>query len=348
MRSDTDTEPLEFAAHFLQLHGAAVERDGAFVDALVPEDLQASLDVPEFIRLSGGGTDPGEESGHYGVTYGTPLLERMIGGAMEAVPLSGCRMEFDYVKSGGFERLLQDQLAFYGAVASIETMADVSAAYVLVVCRYTAASDEQKEGLLPMVFNADTGLLVPGMEEAMEAPECRRLFVTPGEKARQTLLSLVGPIEQEARRLLASRLESFRQSMNRRFQRDIANLEAYYASLEKEMQKSLERPGLSENAVSDRRMKIEALPAELASQADDLLKKYSIRVRLLPAAAMHIRTPAKKIVCRLAVGRRRRQFSLIYNPVSRGIDPPACSRCHAPILHIHFDENLESICFPCK
>jgi hypothetical protein len=218
----------------------------------------------------------------------------MIGAALEKIPLAGCGLEFDYVKGGGFDRLIDEQLTFYGAVAAVETVAEVTAEYVFVACRYTAQSDEQKEGLLTMAFNADTGGFVPEMTELLDTAGCRSVFTVPAAAARDTILSLADHVEQTARRLVADQLEPFRTSMNRRFKRDIANLNEYYQSLEQEMQNSLEKSGLSESARSDRKTKIKAIPAELASKSYDLFKKYSIKVRLQPTAAMHIRTPAKK------------------------------------------------------
>ncbi|MGM0454326.1 MAG: hypothetical protein ACQERN_14300 [Thermodesulfobacteriota bacterium] len=350
MRPDTDTqaEPLEFARRFLQYHDAAVENDNAAIEALVPEPLRTLLDVPEHIRISEDGENAEDRDNHYTVTYGAPVLERMIGQTLDTIPITGCRLEFDYIKNGGFDRLLEDQLTFYGAAAAIETVAEVTAEYILVSCRYTAQSDEQKEGLSTMVFNANTGGLVPAMAEPFDTSRFRTVFTRPDTDIKRKILPLAEPIEQTARGLLEDRLASFRANMNRRFQRDIANLEEYYSSLEAEMKKSLEKPGLSESARSDRQAKIDAIPDELASKKEDLLKKYSIRVRLQPAAAIHIRTPAKKVACRLSIGKQHRQFFLTYNPATRAIDPPPCTICRRPISHIHFNGRLDAVCYGCR
>ena len=122
MKPDTETrtEPLEFARRFLQLHDAAVENDDSAIEALLPEHLCALLDVPEHIRISEDGANTGDQDYHYTVTYGAPVLERMIGNTLETIPVAACRLEFDYIKNGGFDRLLEDQLTFYGAAAAIE------------------------------------------------------------------------------------------------------------------------------------------------------------------------------------------------------------------------------------
>ncbi len=348
MRYDTETEPLDFMYRFLRINGAAVERSGSALEALIPEELRPLLNIPEHIRISGQSEDTPDSAAHYTAAYGAPMLEQMMGKTLASVPVTGCRLEFDYIKSGGFARLLEEQITFYGAKTAIETVAEVMADYLLVACRYTAQSDEQKEGLLTMVFNKETGGLVPDMGEALDSARGRADFSVPGPKAREMIVPLSDSIEQTARRLLADRLEPFRARMNRRFQRDIENLREYYASLEQEMRHNLEKPGLSDSARSDRQAKIESIPSELASKKDDLFKKYSIRVGLQPAAAMHIRTPAKKLACRLSIGRQTRQFFLTYNPVTRKLDPPPCSRCRTPSYNIHFNSRLAPVCFACR
>ena len=126
------------------------------------------------------------------------------------------------------------------------------------------------------------------------------------------------------------------------------NLSEYYANLDAEMHKSLENPTLSDNGRKDRQHKMDALPAEFKRKTDDLFKKYSIKVDMAPTAAMAIRCPAKKIICKLSVGKTTQRFFLTYNPVTRSIEPPACSRCGKNIIHIHFSKDFKPLCFQCK
>jgi hypothetical protein len=345
----TDSELFGFAERFLNLEGALVENNGVGLDALVPEELQALLGTPEHIRIMGGEVASSIHDGCQVMGYGSPLLDRMIEAALQKIPLLFCRLEFDYIKSGGFDRLLRDQLAFYGAVAEIETIAEVLTDYVLVACRYKAQSDEQKEGLVQMMLNSDTKKLVPDMAEAIDNAVCRMIFIEDFEPRETNIFSNLGEnIERHAKRLLQDHLKPFQESMNRRFKRDAHNLEEYYSSLETEMLKSLENPALSDNARKDRRIKIEALPAELARKTDDLFKKYSIKVSMTPTAAMILRSPAKKIICKLSIGKKNIRFSLTYNPVIQAIEPPACTRCEKSIRHIHVGSELELLCLECR
>ena len=147
--------------------------------------------------------------------------------------------------------------------------------------------------------------------------------------------------------ILKEELRPFKESMNRRFKRDVDNLDEYYESLRREMEKSLERPGLLPDQIEDRKDKIALLPGELARKRDDLYKKYSIKIRIAPCAAMFITTPAVKILYRVAVGKKQTTLPLIYNPVTRLIDPRVCQGCGRGITNIYFCDHLHILCSRC-
>ncbi len=344
-----DPELLGFAERFLQVAGAALETHAQGLDAVLPKDLQILLNAPEFIRIRGNSAAGAADDGCYEIGYGVPLMDKMIQSAFAKIPILFCRAEFDYIKSGGFERLLNQQFQFYGAVATIETIAEVMVDYFHISFRYKAMSDEQKEGILQMVFNSDTQWFVPDMAEKINSALGRMIFENPPEDHQSKMFARLGEkIHPQMQGLLVQQLRAFQDSMNRRFRRDVNNLTEYYASLEKEMVHHLKTSTLSDSARKDRQAKIDELPSELSRKTEDLFKKYSIKVSLDPAAAIMIRTPAKKIICKLSVGRKTRQVSFIYNPLSRAIEPPACALCDKTIDHIHFNANLEMICFECR
>lgn len=113
--------------------------------------------------------------------------------------------------------------------------------------------------------------------------------------------------------------------MNRRFRRDVMNMEEYYDSLKKEMEASLKKSGISQQNIEDRQAKTDLLPDELARKKDDLFKKYSIKIE--SAALMWIKTPAVRVLLKTMVGRKRLDMSAIYNPVTKLLDPMACQKC---------------------
>ena len=213
-----DPELLGFVERFLKISGAAVETHGAGLDVLIPTELQSVLETPEYIRIGASGGKTDNHQPLYEINYGSPLLDRMIGAALDKIPLLKVGFEFDYVKNGGFDRLIADQLTFYGALATVESFADVVVDYLLVTFRYQALSDEQKEGVVEMVFNTETRLLVPDMAGSIETAGGRTVFMPPGTtQTNQILSENFEYIFRMARQMLPETLKTFQESMNRRF-----------------------------------------------------------------------------------------------------------------------------------
>ncbi len=347
LSSSRETEPLDFARRFLELHGAAVQNEQGGLEALVPEELGVRLGIPEHTRIYQDNPEAAEETETHLINYGAPLLEKMLAETLQRAPLASCSLEFDYIKSGGFERLLRDQLTFYGAIASIETVGDIRTRYLHMDIRYTAQCDEQKEGLLSLVHNLETRTFVPDMAGMLDNLGFRLKYGRPPDGSRDLAASLQPHVDRCARIVLKEQLEPFRRSMERRLKRDVDNLREYYRSLEQEMRANLDNPNLSDSARQDRLAKIETLPQELNRKIEDLQKKYTIRVRTRPVAAILLNSPAKKLVCRVIRGRMSGQLSLTYNPVTRGIDPLACNKCGSSITHLHFNAELAPLCLEC-
>ena len=83
----------------------------------------------------------------------------------ETAALVECDLHFDYLKSQGFDKLIRNQFTFHGAVGKVESFAEVRTEYFLMTCKYLAQSDEQKEGLIRLIFNLETGARIEDMEQ---------------------------------------------------------------------------------------------------------------------------------------------------------------------------------------
>lgn len=135
--------------------------------------------------------------------------------------------------------------------------------------------------------------------------------------------------------------------MNRKFRRDVANLKAYYRSLEQQMLQSLARSGLSGQLVQDRRAKIVLIPEELACKKDEFFKKYSVRIAVVPCVVLLAATPAVQVLLRGAVGRKQKAISAFWNPVTKTMDPLVCEGCQGSALRMGFCDQVHLLCPDC-
>ena len=346
MSFNPDEELERFAIQFLEQHGAVLERRAGVIETLMPKELARLLGTKEHTVLRYDPQYVGE--GGVSLSYGSVFLEKMLATFCAQVPLATCRLEFAYLKNQGFERQIKENFRFHKALCSVDSSAPVRTDYLLISICYTAQSDEQVQSLMDVAFSLETGVQIPGMPEKLTQAD--RHF--GGSRIPPLGPAATGELSKAVQRWMSDaihvELRNFKERMMRRYSRDATNLEEYYAALKAEMTRSLERPGLSEQAQQERKEKIALLPEELQRKKDDLRNKYAIRVKATPAAAMLLRTPAVRLLCRLSVGRRRKDFSLTYNPVTKAIDPLTCRACGRGITSVFFSESLEPRCENCR
>ena len=346
MNSKFNQELEEFALGFLENRGAALEKNKLGFEALLPENLSEVLGTSEHIHINTG-SDP-ESEGIYSINYGSSLLEKMVDAVCKDVPLLTCRLQFDYLKKEGFDSLIQKQFFFSKSVGKTESRAIINTAYIFLTCRFTAQSDEQKQSIVRFVFNLETGSYIPQMAELFSVAgkdfiPLRKPIWKDGQLER-----VMKCIKEQSKGILMDELKSFHETMTRRFVRDVTNLEEYYHALEKEMEKNLGRSRLSEGLIKERREKIGLLPDELIRKRDDLFKKYSIKVNIEPCAVMLINTPAVEVLYKVLTGRTHKNVSLIYNPVTKALDPLVCQGCGKSITGIYFCNHLHLLCSVCS
>jgi hypothetical protein len=346
MSSEISLEPLVFARRFLGTRGAAVEVHPEGFEALLPHELSERLGLPEYVSIREGSEAEGGEP--FGITYGSPLLEKMVELACDALPMASCRLSFHYLKSQGFDRLIQDQFSFRKSLCRVISTAPVKTDYLLLACRYAARSDEQKEGLFALFFNFETGALIPQASNLSSNADMEPAPFPESIQATSRWDRILKVIARDTKEMLTEEIRQFRDSMNRRLNRDVHNLEEYYENLKKEMESSLGRAGLSDRLVQDRREKIALIPEELAKKKEDLLKKYSIRIKITPCAGLFIRMPAVKILCEAHVGREKRPLSLIYSPLTKVLDPFVCDGCGRSVTSISFCPHHHALCSRCQ
>ena len=333
-----------FVENFFTCQGAIIEKSGSNLDVLAPQKLARRVGIPNFCSLKIGHENPNGCAVH----YGSQLLENIAAAACDTVPLTITQLTFHYLKSEGFDRLIQDLFGFDNAIVGVENSAKVKTEYIILTCRYLAQSDEQKEGLIPFGFNLETGAPVDKLESMLDSVakkyEVEGLDAALDEKKIQKIIKWV---QGRALKLIKIRIEAFVESMNRRFKRDVANLNEYYMELKKEMTKALKRPGISLELMAEREKKIDLIPDELAKKKEDLFKKYSIKVNLRLSGVKLIRTPAVKLFCKADIGRRQKHFTLFFNPITKSIDPLLCAKCSEETFQVHFNKLLHPCCPQC-
>ncbi|MFH0729081.1 MAG: hypothetical protein V2B19_22420 [Pseudomonadota bacterium] len=348
-----DPLPAQFMYRFLESQGAAIEKTDTGYHAMLPEALSSALNVSEYIHVqAASGQDRiesrADDAREYAVHYGAPLLDQAIAMACGKAPLLTYRLHIDYLKRQGFDRLIEEQFRFPNAVGKVESHAVVQTEYLMVTCWYSARSDEQKEGLVTLAFNLETGAGVPGVEALL--PLMNRevdhdaIAAANKDERIKTVLPRMAPAFT---RIIHNDTAAFQESMNRRFRRDVESLNAYYGSLRQEMENSLRRPGLSSQLIAEREEKIRLIPDELLQKRDDLYKKYSVKIKVHPCAMIRIKVQAVKVRHAISVGKAGKTISLMYNPITKALDPMVCEGCGRTTFVCSFCGRFHLLCPAC-
>ena len=339
---DSVPELLSFAAHVFEKHGGMAEQNDNHVMALLPPGLARSLDLPEEVQLGGGATP---------LLYGSPVLDRLIRVATEEIPLVFGRIEVPYLKKAGFDQLIGQDIVFTNGRARVMSRAEARASYMVLTCRYVALSDERKEGLVEVGMHESTGAIIEDLETLW--PKFSSEIYTPGKIPPHFPIHLEKAIAnamQKAQVLAEEKLIDFINSMRRRLRRDVKNTREYYEALRKEMEASLSRHNLSEAQRQERVAKIEDLPREMAQKIEDLQQKYKIHVRLKPCAALRFLVDVVYVMVEVSFRKHTRTIHLIWNPLSRRLDPLVCERCHKTTRSVHpsiEDSHIRLFCHSC-
>jgi len=128
MNFDSDYELENFACRFLEIHGAEVEKNEKGFEVLLPENLSNLLETPEYFHINKIiASKPDQESADvYSINYGSHLLEKIVNAACSKVPVLRCQLQFAYLKSAGFDRLIKERIDFYGTRGSVESWAKIN------------------------------------------------------------------------------------------------------------------------------------------------------------------------------------------------------------------------------
>ena len=256
----------DFVAELLESQGAAIETlepDG--LEVLAPAVLRNAMGWPELARLGFGAELPDQAmriglEGDWLDRFGGLLGENGRWAERQMTPANTPTL-------GNPERLLDHAIELPNAVCRFHSVEATWTRCLILTFRYTALSDEKREGLAWLGFNLGTGAVLDEVLTRLRAalaedddwrlpePEARRAAGSTWDSA--LLASRLQPLLDDR---LRRELEPFLRAMHRRLDRDRARVHAYHDDLRSASLKRLAalagRDG--EKAEADRRREVAA------------------------------------------------------------------------------------------
>ena len=330
------SELREFVADLLERQGAAV---GAFgpdgLEVLAPALLQKQLGWPELAYL-GFGTERAQGTiaialeGDWLDRFGALLADEGRWSEREVRPRAAVPPPSDP------ERVLDRVLDLPNAVWRFQGMSATWTRCLMLAFRFTAVSDEKREGLIWLGFNLGTGAVVsdilarlrPALAQMPDwqvpDPATRRV-AGPGWSA-STLAARLHPLLD---RQVHESMEPFLRAMRRRLERDRNRVHAYHDDLRSASLKRLAALARADGdrVAADRRretLRVEAIEREYRSKLDDLRRTYALRVTVEWVQALDLYVPVQRFEVLIRRRKGERVVWLDWHPLVRTAELPLC------------------------
>lgn len=319
-----------FAAALAAAAGALVEPiapEG--LEILAPPDMQAALEVGEFCRL---GFGPSLPEGAVRVGIEGAWLDRFArllgprGTSLRLVLPGAGRMP------GDPERVLGHELAPDNAVVRLVEIVPAWTRYLLFAFRFSAVSDDKREGMLRFAVNLATGALLDGTADELAGlagdppddaapadwPAAAELPASWDRARIAALLDRAVPPRLEAE------LAPFLRGLHRRLARDQDRLFAYHNELRRDALRRAEGLAAGDPARERAEQRAAAIEREYRARLDDLGRQYALRVGVDWVQTTELAVPVARFQVRLRRRKAERMLALDWNLATRRLDPPTC------------------------
>ena len=315
-----------FVAALLAEGGALVEPlepDG--LDVLAPSPLQQALGVGEFCRF---GFGPSLPDGAQRIGIESDWLARFARVAGERGRWNRRVLDPGARKAPDAERLLEQELALDNATFRLLDAAPAWTRYLLLDFRFTALSDEKREGTRRLTINLATGAMpeaifdriAPVLADAEDAALPTGAALPPDwERAR---------VIERVQRALPWRVEAalapFVTGLRRRLTRDLDRLHAYHNDLHREASQRAAQLGAGDAARERESLRIASIGQEYRAKLDDLAHKYALRVTVEWVQTLELVMPVHRLTVQIRRRKAERVMALDWNPLARRLEPPPC------------------------
>lgn len=328
-------ELLSFVEKVLEREGAATERiapDG--LEVMIPPALQQALEIPELARLGFGAELPEHAQRVTLESDWMNRLERVVGTRGR---LARQILDVDSVAPSNPKRIVEHTLELTNATYRLKGVTSAWTRYLIIAFRYTAISDEKRDGILHLGINLNNGSTLDNLLDP--------LLYTAAEKANEhtTLpegIQLPSPWEAPQlttvlNRALPARirhcLDRFLGSMQRRQERDLRRIFNYHSELRQEALERIhqlqQKPDLTERQRSEQKhteQRLQAILREYQAKVGDLRQKYAMSVECRWIQTLELIMPVQRFEISIRRRKGKRRITLDWNPLARKLEQAPC------------------------
>jgi hypothetical protein len=317
-----------FVAALLTGSGALVEPiapDG--LEVLAGPALQQTLGIGELARLGFGPTLP-EGARRIGIE--SDWLGRCAQLIGERGRHARRLVRPDTRKAPDAKRVLEQEFVLENAVARLVGATPAWTRYIVPSFRFTALSDEKREGLLRLPINLATGAMPDAMLPRLDtldeaaAPEDRVEPEADALPGNWPAAQLAGRLRQALPWRAEEALAPFLKGLRRRLDRDLDRLHGYHSDLHRE---AVLRAGVLARGDSARlreEQRMTAIARDYRVKLDDLGRRYALHVSAIWVQTQDILVPVQRLTVQIRRRKAERVMVMDWNPLTRRLELPSC------------------------
>ena len=369
------SELADFVLDFCRALGGVVEPPAYGVyEVLLPDTVAAQLGIETFQRWTfddARATNIRAEDGDATrLSYGHPLVEQLAELARAAPACARFYINTVRLEKSGLLELARAGLAFPNAtLVEVPHVMETRVLFHYARFNFKAAllSDEKRERLVSALMDVQTGAPAPDFsaDEALRleaAPAFTALPDAPvlwmnasAPLAPETLRALLDRAARAAGDALGKHLAALEQRAARLLELDRARLDAYYADLERDLERRLKRAE-DETRRKTLEDKLAVTRADHAAKLADAEAKYRVRAELDLVNLALITQPKMTLTARIENRQAGVTRAIVWDPLRRRIEPLVCDVCQQPSgklflcanNHLAGEQCLAPQCVDCK
>lgn len=332
---------LEALAQVINVKDGIAEFNGEeTLEAALPKSVAKTLGVPDSITFT---TSAANRNCSF-VSYNSEIFQRCDTLLGEEGSLVSFAVEYKgYLKQSGFEKLVSETLCPQNGLLRVGKTTPAWTPYCRFNVAYTAEADEKRLGLASFWLNGLTGVAGVDVGDALLWKSDRTAI--PEDVKLDA--SVIWPLAQQvAREEIEREIVPWRNSLERKLNRDERRLRDYYQTIIEEIERKCQKKKLEGEALAKEMSRIEATELELKRKLEDLGQRYLLNVtaRIHSVLVAWLRTV--HIECELVRKKSKRVALAVYNPYTRIVEPWRCEVTNVPVTQFVLDEPMQILALP--
>lgn len=335
----------DFTIDFLGHYGAIVEGANDALEVVSPADLARALGIKEYSNLVFS-ADKDKKDGTF-ISFDSETFKKFPEVFKEEGKFSAVSVSSPQIRVEKIKKRIADKIIFNNAIFSIGENEEKAISYLLACFKFTAFSDERREGIVSILINEfNLSSRKFRIEQLDILTDISNGHIENIQ--RQDNEKVFGALGAAPKELINEELEDFLKSVHRRLNRDTRRVHEYYYALICETRQFIKKKFLAGEEKRKAIDKIKAIETELKWKINDLIAKYKIEIRIEPISFIRVETIAPLFWLTIKRRKKIRLFPLTYNPLLKTFDNLPCESCFNPgETHWVCDEQLHITCGKC-